>query len=398
MNANPTKIEMRCKKLRILLMHPFSSLSIPLRPQLAELCKHLSEKGHSIKAIVTSNKFKRYCWKKLEIYEIPSKHLLRKIILSIKIIRLNKSNIVLVRNSYVDGLIACLLRKAFQIPLVFQFTFPYLDVDFGRKGLLRGVLRKIERFLLFQVLLKADLVITLSDLMKKYLVLQGINEEKILVLPDGVNPDLFSPLRNTSEIRLKYNLGTSSVIIYVGTLHKLRRLDFLLHAFKIVKDKVKNVKLLMVGDGNGKYYLEKLSLSLNIGEDVIFVGRVPYEEVPYYIAASDVAVSPIPPDFIYKVSSPLKLFEYMSMEKPVVANEEIPEHAYVIRKSGGGLLVPYNEKKFADAIIMLLSDAELRKKMATNARQWVLQNRSYRKLAERFKRYLMCLIASPSTA
>ena len=131
---------------------------------------------------------------------------------------------------------------------------------------------------------------------------------------------------------------------------------------------------------------------LELENTVIFVGQVPYFEVLEFIAAADVAVPPVPPLDIYKVSSPCKLFEYMGVAKPVVANEEIPEHREVIEKSGGGILVPFTSEGFTDAIAYLLDNPKKAAEMGSRGRKWVVKNRSYEILARQVEeRYYQLL-------
>ena len=85
------------------------------------------------------------------------------------------------------------------------------------------------------------------------------------------------------------------------------------------------------------------------------------------------------------MSSPIKLFEYMAMAKPAVANEEIPEQKEVLGESGAGILVPFTPEAFADAIIELLDNPERAAEMGQRGRQWVVKNRSYESLARQIE-------------
>ena len=71
----------------------------------------------------------------------------------------------------------------------------------------------------------------------------------------------------------------------------------------------------------------------------------------------------------------------MAAGKPVIANEEIPEHKNVVEQSGGGTLVTYDLRAFADAIIELLNDAERAVEMGKNGQDWTARNRAYQVLA-----------------
>ena len=136
--------------------------------------------------------------------------------------------------------------------------------------------------------------------MKEELVKQGIPDSKMMPLPLGVNPELFSQNEDGMKIREKYDLNDEQVILYIGTMDKLRQLDIIIRAFSKVRGHRENVKLLMVGDGNDKLNLEDLASKLGLQDDVIFTGQVPYFDVPYYIAAADICLCPVPPYLFIK--------------------------------------------------------------------------------------------------
>ncbi len=368
------------------LLMPDAQQSIPLRTEIAELFGKLQENGHEVIAIISSKRDKNYIWRGMRIYEVKNKGRVRKLLMANTIVKAKDCNIIIAKNSSVDGIIGLYLKWKLKKPFVFQYTWPGLQGWLetvklqNRKRLSSELINRIDDFLQVKIMCRANLVIATSPLMKKYLITRGVKENRTIPFPNGVNRSLFSNI-NSNCIRSKYKLEAMRIIIYVGTMDKLRQLDFLIQIFKKVKDKLEKTKLLMVGDGNDKHRLEEIAAKLKIEQDVIFTGTIPYFEVSSYIASADVAVSVIPPSLLYKLSSPLKIFEYMGAGKPVVANQEIPEQGEVIRKSRGGVAVEYSETAFAEAIIQLLSDRNKREEMGKNGQKWVFKNRSYEKLS-----------------
>ncbi len=316
--------------------------------------------------------------------------------LACRIIQREGCNIIQARNGIFEGLLAIYLKRKYGIPFVFQYSFPFTKAHLEKYKLdsskVRYLMIRIEQFVRPFVMRHAELILPISKWMGEDLARSGIARQKMLPVPTAVNADLFSPTISGEQIRLKYNLNDSRVVIYQGTMDKLRHLDVLFYALALVKQKRQKVKLLMVGDGDDRTNLEKLARNLGLGDEVVFTGRVPYFEVPQFIAAADVTLTPVPPLDIYKVSSPLKLFEYMGVAKPVVANEEIPEHKEVLEQSEGGILVPFTPEAFADAVIELLDNPENATEMGRKGREWVLKNRSYEVLARQVEqRYLELL-------
>lgn len=300
-----------------------------------------------------------------------------------------KYNMLFVRDGMVDALFALYIKRRYKVPFVFEMSNPIEQNGEWRKFHSKHkyfwyVISKIEAHLTMHILHKADLVLPTTKWMKEDFAKKGVERSKMMPYPNGIDIRRFSNA-NGGEIRRRYGLEDSKVVIYIGTLDKIRRLDVLIHAFSKVRENKENVKLLMIGDGTDKPNLERLADNLGIKDNVVFTGQVHFDEVPNYIAAADMGVSPVPPLDFYKLSSPIKMFEYMAMGKPVVANEEIPEQKGVIEESGGGILVKFEDESFANGIIKLLDDPESAKEMGRKGKEWVVKNRSYEILARRLE-------------
>ncbi len=377
----------------VLLRDPFTP-TMPARPAVTEIFgKYIPSFGHSVTWIMPSMEnrkgIREEFFEEVHIYTIPYPsslplkiltlipYLIKEYRLLKDILKEERFDIIQVRNSIFEALLALYIKRKYTMPFVFQYSFPIYDVQHFYQ-----LTRSFLKYALFRyVLPKADFIFPISKWMASELLKEGIPKSKMMPLPLGVNPELFSLKKDGSKIREIYCLNSEKVILYVGTMDKLRELSILIQAFSKVRMQKDNVKLLMVGTGDDKITLEDIALKLGIQNDVIFTGQVPYFDVPDYIAAADVCLCPVPPLPIYKVSSPTKMFEYMVMAKPVVANEEIPEQKEVIEESGGGVLVKFDDKSFANGIIELLDKSEEAKEEGKKGHEWVVKNRSYENMA-----------------
>jgi glycosyltransferase involved in cell wall biosynthesis len=317
----------------------------------------------------------------------------------LKIFKEEKCNVIFVRSSTFDGLIAAYVKRKYRVPFVFQLPNPpeqqgqRFAIVAKKPRLLYSSIARFNRFMLARLLRRADLILPQSKWLKEHLTEQGIDEAKMMPLHNGVDVEAFSP-RDQEEMTERHHLANSKVVIYVGIMGEARNLNVLIQAFSQVKRQVSHVKLLMVGDGPDRENLENLADELGMRDDILFTGQVPHGEVPDLIAAADIGVSPVPPFSFYKMSSPLKLLEYMAMAKPVVANEEIPEHKEVLEQSGGGILVTFTPEAFAGAMIELLDNPERAAEMGRKGRDWVVKNRSHEILARQFEESCLKLLAS----
>ena len=115
------------------------------------------------------------------------------------------------------------------------------------------------------------------------------------------------------------------------------------------------------------------------------------------ICEADIALSPIYPSEVFRVSSPTKLIEYLALRLPVIAND-IPEQRSVLRASRAGICTPWGARHFARAVRWLLRRSPMeREEMGMRGRDWVESHRSYTRIADAVeRRYVELLTAGPS--
>ena len=201
------------------------------------------------------------------------------------------------------------------------------------------------------------------------------NISPILIL-NGVDTKRFLPLCEDQH-QFKDNLGiiNNQVILYVGRLDPTKFVDSIIIGFPIILKKIPSVKLLIVGDGPQKEDLVSLTKTLDISESVIFCGSQPNDILPNYYCSSDVVVCPY---------SGLVLFEAMASGKPIVAYD-VEWHSEVITHMANGILVEnLNQVELANAIVSLLTDPVLAKRLGKTAREFTLQNLDWSKISDEY--------------
>ncbi len=226
----------------------------------------------------------------------------------------------------------------------------------------------------------SEKIFSISSAYKKFLNGNyGIPLEKIIVIPMGADTTLFSPKVSGVSVRRKYNITLDAkVLVYVGTLSKERRLEIIITAMKYVKNEINGVRILIVGDGDGKVNLLRMSEELGLQDSVIFTGYINNKLVPLYIASANIAVSPIPDNLYYSLSSPTKTFEYMAMGKPVIASNILP-HLQIIRNDVNGIIVRWDDpSEYSQAIVTLLKNQSKANEIGNNARNYALMNYDWR--------------------
>lgn len=214
--------------------------------------------------------------------------------------------------------------------------------------------------------------------------LYNVPEEKIAVISNGANIDIFFPM-NTKDSKRELKLEESSkYVCFVGNLAPWQGVEYLIKAVPFVLHKCPNLNFLVIGDGPMKSELIQLTHDIGVSNSFIFTGSIPYNKVPLYINASDVCVAPFIKERNSKIGlSPLKLYEYMACGKPVVASA-ISGVSEVLEFSNGGILViPENPELLANAIVTLLENDTLRKRLGSDGFHYVVANNSWFNIAKK---------------
>ena len=151
-----------------------------------------------------------------------------------------------------------------------------------------------------------------------------------------------------------------------------------------VREALPEATLLMVGPeelpGDQEILIAEAK-RLGVEDALILTGRLPRDTALQHVADSDVCFSPFLPTPILNSTSPTKLVEYLSLKRPVVANDH-PEQKMVLNASGGGICVQYDEEQFSNAAIEILNNPERSLAMGEAGYEYVMANRSYSAIAD----------------
>jgi glycosyltransferase involved in cell wall biosynthesis len=179
---------------------------------------------------------------------------------------------------------------------------------------------------------------------------------KTVEVPNGVDLDLFRPSADRRRVRQKLGIGAdTSLVLFVAALdraHHFKGLTRLLEALRERPDPA--IHLLVVGDGDQRGVYEAQAEAWELRPKVHFVGAIPQSELPPYLAAADLLALPTsPPE-----SFGMVLIEAMACGTPVIASD-IPGVRDVVRRTGGGLLVPpHDARALATALVEGLRDRQ----------------------------------------
>ncbi len=224
----------------------------------------------------------------------------------------------------------------------------------------------------------ADKLICVSNPTKERLVsLWGVEAEKIVVIPNGVDLARFGQSHDPKAIQEKYQLGDSPVVGFVGGFQPWHGLDNLLVSFEKLQHQLPDARLLLVGDGEIRPALEEQAEVLGISDKMTITGFIDHEQIPEFLSVMNVATIPYPklPEEMW--FSPLKLYEYMAAGKAIVASDS-GQIGQVIRDGKNGRLVESgNIDQLVQAIAQLLTNPTEQVRLGNNAKAQAMQRHSW---------------------
>jgi len=279
-----------------------------------------------------------------------------------------------------------------RVPFVLEIRDLWPD-DLIQEGLLEKGLKSsiMEKVMVF-LYKKADLIITVTKGIREGIINKGIKENKIKILTNSVNLELFSKEVDGKNFKEKIGLKNEFVVLYAGNHQVSNALDKIIDAANILKDN-KDIVFVFVGSGEEKINLIKKTKSLNL-KNVIFVEPQPKTKMPEVYAMADLSVVSLKKVPVYDGALPNKLLDSMASGKPVLL--AVGEEAKgIIENSGGGIWVePENPEEIAKGVLFFYQNKDIAKEMGKKGRDYVIKNFSNESAAQKLEEILRDVVAS----
>jgi glycosyltransferase involved in cell wall biosynthesis len=270
-----------------------------------------------------------------------------------------KPDIIHAHFSYPDGYGMIRLAKKWEVPLVISALG-----TIERKVAYEGSYTSKQ---IIEAMNFASTILSVSEDLKLHIVNLGISENKVHVVPNGVDIEKFKSVGKEHARNLLNLPQNKNIVLFVGALRKIKGVDYLIEAAKNFVNP--DTELYMVGRDDGlKKSLEKKARELKISNYIKYTGPVNHEEIPLWISASDILVLPS-----LSEGRPNVVLEALSCEVPVVATDVggIPE---LMVNGDTGYLVPAKDPAaLSDKINKLLNDESRRVKMGHFGRKSIIQ-------------------------
>ena len=265
---------------------------------------------------------------------------------------------------YSLGSEAMKFSKKFSIPLVFTYHIKYEEYSHYVPLIPGAISKRYIRKITVGYSNKCDNVIAPSTAIKKLLRDHKITAP-ISIIPSGINIDNFANATGQrNSIREKYNIKSDDIMLITASrIVEEKNINFLIQSFSLMKKKFENIKFMIVGDGAVKEELEEMTKKLGFERDIIFTGLVDRTEIVSLYQASDIFVFAS-----HTETQGLVAVEAMAAGSPVVAIKASGIED-IVQDGEDGFLTNDSKEEFAEKVLKIATDEELRKKMAEKAKE-----------------------------
>jgi len=291
------------------------------------------------------------------------------------------------------------LSQKYNCPFILEYNESqvWMHRTFGRSLDHESLSEQIEMLNLHS----ADLIVVVSQALQDQLVQRGIPAQKILVNPNGVDTDLYSPNVDGSAIRKQHRLKPEEIVIgFIGTFGKWHGAEVLADAFgQLLQNHPElrsHLRLLLIGDGATMAEVQHILKTHGVMDRCVLTGLVPQEDAPKYLGACDVLVSShVPnPDGTPFFNSLIKLFEYMAMGKAIITSD-LGQASQVLEHDRTAWMVPPSDAEALEAgLLLLIQDPERRQQLGAAARKEALAKHTWAEHTQRIMTKIQALCSA----
>ena len=258
--------------------------------------------------------------------------------------------------------------------------FVYYIMDILNKLVPQKIFQPIAKRIEIKNMKTADIIISINEALREYTIKLGASREKTEVVRSGIDLKRYNP-NLKSRIREKYGIKKDDLVLFfMGWLYHfsgLKEVAPTLH-------KNKNIKFLIVGEGDAFEDLKKIKENYKLNNQLILTGKQPFEKIPEFISAADICLLPAYNNEIMRDIVPIKMYEYMAMEKPVISTK-LPGIIKEFGKNNGVVYINNPEDALKKAL-------EINKRVEGKKARKFAENCDWSRLVIKFEKVLMATI------
>lgn len=297
--------------------------------------------------------------------------------------KMGKQDVIIASSPpYTVGISGMVLGKLKKTPFIFEVRdlWPESIIQLGqvKNKILINILEYIE----LMMYRNASLIVGISDPFVDFISVKGIEKEKIKIIKNGVNLDLFQPKEVNTKLKNSLGLESKFVISYFGTFGLAQGLESIIRTADILKNN-SEIHFLLIGDGADRDKLLALKNEFEIS-NVTILKPIPKAELVDYYSISDVMLVPLRNLSLFNSALPSKMFEIMAMGKPIIHTVDGEARKLLEREGAGKFVEAENFKKLASEIILIKNNSEWLFSASKSARKLVEEKFNRNNLAREY--------------
>ncbi len=316
------------------------------------------------------------------------------------LVRQWRPDIIHAHSPVLNAMAAQRVARRHGIPLIYEIRAFWEDAAVGNGTGTEGSPRYwLTRQLETHAVRAADAVAVICEGLRSDLVARGIDSNKITVSPNGVDLDQFgAPVPRDPTLTAKLGLEGADVVGFIGSFYDYEGLDDLIAAMPRLVRARPRAKLLLVGGGPMEQALRDQALASPFTDHIVFVGRVPHDQVEHYYAQVDVLAYPRKAMRLTDLVTPLKPLEAMAQGR-LVAASSVGGHRELIEDGvTGNLFAPDDPAAIAQALAGMFADRGFWDERRVVARDFVERERNWSSNILRYEPVYQRLLGRDSTA
>jgi len=262
------------------------------------------------------------------------------------------------------GFILSFACRIYRIPIIntcHGVTFPD-----KRYSLIK---RMLEEFFLKYGYFKKIITVDINSL-KDF---KRLKIKNVLYVPNGIDLELFPKKRN--------NINSKNIFLFVGRIELVKGLEYLINAVNILREKRKDFKIILIGNGIDQVLLKELVRTFKLTDYIRFLGKINQNDVIEYYYTSNAFILPS-----LHEGFPITLLEAWAAKLPVIITNVGGISKICIDKENALITPPKNPEKISKAMITLINDQKLRKKLGENGRQFVEKKYNWEKITKKVEK------------
>jgi len=244
-------------------------------------------------------------------------------------------------------------------------------------------LGKLARF----VYRRAAAITVVSPGFRRNLIEKGVPADKIYVIPNWADEDVYRPVPRDEALAAEYGLSEHFNVMFGGNIGAAQAMENVLHAAERLRD-IPAVQFVLIGDGVDAARLRQIAHEGDL-YNVRFIGCQPAEQMPYFFAWADALLVHLKRDPLFEITIPSKTIAYLACGRPIITCTA-GDAADVVREAGAGLVCPPEDPDaLAQAVRELAAmPLEQRKSLGQAGRQAFLKNYTRAVLVEKYEKLL----------